>query len=233
MKNNPATAMILAAGKGERMRPLTLTTPKPLLTVAGKPLIEYHIINLKAAGVKKVVINLAYLGEQIEAYLGDGERYNLEIVYSYEPAPLETAGAILKAAALLGDAPFLLVNGDVWQPKGFASFPCLPNGSLGLLAMVANPSHNPTGDFLLNNEGQLECKPSSLHASFDHYTYSGTAILDPAIVTDYPNKRERFALKEVFDYAINKQQLSGFVYAHEWVDVGTPNRLAAINRQAV
>src|SRR6187431_2835294 len=147
-------AMILAAGLGNRMRPLTNHTPKPLLCAAGKPLIEYHLENLQRAGIREVIINLAYLGEKIRAHLGDGQRFGLEIIYSSEPEPLETGGALLQALDLLGTDTFLLINGDVWCDLDIAQFiqqPCVENrvaeNQLGHLLLVANPEFHPRGDF--------------------------------------------------------------------------------------
>src|SRR5690554_1322861 len=149
--------MILAAGLGKRMRPLTDQTPKPLLTVAGKPLLQYHLESLASAGVTNVIINLAYLGEQIRAFVGDGDRFGLAVTYSPEPEPLETGGAIAHALPLLGDAPFLLINADVWcdyPPTQLARAP-LPPHCLGRLLLVPNPDFHPHGDFTLTETGLL------------------------------------------------------------------------------
>ena len=137
--------MILAAGRGERMRPLTDATPKPLLKVGGKALIEYHLENIKQAGIHDVVINLAWLGEQIESQLGDGSRYGLCIEYSREGEALETAGGILRALPLLGDEPFIVINGDIWSNYSFDALPPSPTG-LAHLVLVNNPPHHPAGD---------------------------------------------------------------------------------------
>lgn len=221
------TAMILAAGEGRRMRPLTLHTPKPLLCVNHIPLIEYHLMNLSRIGVEKVIINLAYLGEKIEAALGAGERFGLHIVYSYEPRPLETAGAIAHAQAHLADEPFLLINGDVWMPVGIveAANIELANTQDGMVFLVANPEHNPAGDFSIN---QGLCFPSRSDQS--NLTFSGLSILRPSLILNYPDKRPRFALKEVFDFAIANGALGGYHFEGEWVDVGTPERLARLDK---
>ena len=145
-------AMILAAGRGERMRPLTDSTPKPLLRVGGKALIEYHLEKLAAAGIRDVVINISYLGERIREILGDGSRWHLSIQYSIEPEPLETAGAILQALPLLGEQPFVLINGDVWTDYAIEKLKDYPlQSSCGHLVLVNNPSHHPEGDFSVTN----------------------------------------------------------------------------------
>jgi len=216
--------MVLAAGFGKRMRPLTDRTPKPLLPVAGKPLIEYAIERLARIGVRRVVINLGHLGAKIRDYLGDGERWGLEIRYSVESEPLETAGGILQALPLLGEAPFLVVNGDVWCDFDLASWLArpLPAGSPGRLLMVPNPPHNPDGDFGIEH-GLLSgtCKP--------RYTFSGISWLDPAILRDYPRARRCFGLGEVFTY--NEERLQAELYEGDWCDVGTPERLERLERR--
>src|ERR1700712_678669 len=167
-------AMILAAGKGERLRPLTLHTPKPLVRVGGVPLIEYHLRALEAAGVAEVVINHAWLGQQIEDYLGDGHRLGLNIRYSPEGEPLETGGGIFRALPLLGDEPFLVVNGDIWTDCDFAGL-AAPLKGLAHLVLVDNPLHHPGGDFALV-DGQVRDD-----ASLPRLTYSGIAILHPQL----------------------------------------------------
>lgn len=168
-------AMILAAGKGERMRPLTLHTPKPLIPVAGQPLIEYHLHALAAAGVTEVVINHAWLGQQIEDHLGDGSRFGVSIRYSPEGEPLETGGGIFKALSLLGDAPFLLVNGDVWSDYDFTGLQA-PLQGLAHLVLVDNPGHHGRGDFRLVGEQVVDGDdaPGTL-------TFSGLSVLHPAL----------------------------------------------------
>ena len=164
-------AMILAAGKGERMRPLTLRTPKPLLPVAGKPLIQWHIDALADAGVRELVINHAWLGEQLERYFADGSEFGVNIQWSPEGTPLETGGGIRQALPLLGEAPFILVNGDIWTTFDFAGL-ALPVGKLAHLVLIDNPPHNPRGDFSLD-EG-LVGNPA---ADAPGLTYSGIAVL--------------------------------------------------------
>ncbi|MYM64341.1 N-acetylmuramate alpha-1-phosphate uridylyltransferase MurU [Pseudomaricurvus sp. HS19] len=220
--------MILAAGLGKRMRPLTDTLPKPLLPVADKPLIDYHIERLVAAGVRELVINLAYLGHLVEAHLGDGSRWGITIHYSREPEPLETAGGICRALPLLGEEPFLLVNGDVWSDCPFAPLlgMTLAEGQLGHLLLVPNPGHNSGGDFDLR-EGRLIRN----HKPGGGYTFSGISLLHPALLTGYPRRRDNFPLREVFDYAIEQQALGGEVFRGQWWDIGTPERLQALDQQ--
>ncbi|MGS2717146.1 N-acetylmuramate alpha-1-phosphate uridylyltransferase MurU [Eionea flava] len=219
-------AMILAAGRGERMRPLTNNTPKPLLPVNGKPLIVYHLEKLSSLGVSEVIINTAYLGEKIIASLGDGERWGLRIVYSQEPYALETGGALNHALSLLGDEPFLLVNGDVWCDLAFSRIASSPlNDSVAHLWLVNNPDHNLDGDFSLD-VSTVMMKQDVLPA----YTFSGLALVHPKMIADYPQRREAFALKEVFLYWISKCRLSGSLFEGDWCDVGTPERLVALEQ---
>lgn len=222
--------MIFAAGRGERMGELTRQTPKPLLRVAGKPLIYYAIERLRAAGITRVVVNIAYLGEQIRDYLGDGHRFGVEITYSEEPYPLETGGAILRALPLLGGEPFVTVNADVWTDYDFSRLRQrrLRGAQLGHLVMVPNPAHVPAGDFYLNEAGQLGLNHQDHTAS--RYTYSGMALLHPALIADYPRRREVFPLAEAFRAAIGEGRLDGEVFAGQWRDIGTPERLEELDR---
>lgn len=215
-------AMILAAGKGERMRPLTLHTPKPLLPVGGVPLIEHHIRALAAAGFTELVINHAWLGEQIEAHLGDGARFGVSIAFSAEGEPLETGGGIARALPLLGDAPFLLVNGDVWCDYPFAALR-RPLDGLAHLVLVDNPQHHPTGDFRL--EG-VRARPRGEQAGL---TYSGIALLDPALFAGCPPGA--FRLAPLLVEAMERDAVSGEHYRGQWVDVGTIERLAEVERR--
>lgn len=220
--------MILAAGLGKRMRPLTDYLPKPLLPVVGKPLIEFHLERLMQIGIKECVINIAYLGDKIEQALGSGERWGMSIHYSREAEPLETAGAIGQALPLLGDAPFLLINGDVWTDyplerlQGYTLAPHV----LGRLVLVPNPEHNRCGDFAVKE--QLLCQNDSGKAGC---TFSGISLIRPALVAQYPNKRRAFPLREVFDAAIAQQCLEGEIYTGEWWDIGTPERLQDLERR--
>ena len=177
-------AMILAAGKGERLRPLTLHTPKPLLPVAGQPLIECRLQALAAGGFDELVINHAWLGEQIVARLGDGSAWGLQIRYSAEEQPLETGGGILRALPLLGDEPFLLVNGDVFSDFPFARLR-RPLAGLAHLVLVDNPAHHPAGDFILN-EGLARSEGPG-----QRLTYSGIGVLHPRLFDGAPHPRAR------------------------------------------
>ncbi len=223
-------AMILAAGLGNRMRPLTDHTPKPLLCASGKPLIEYHLENLRRAGIREVIINLAYLGEKIRTHLGDGQQFGLKIIYSTEPEPLETGGAILHARDLLGEETFLLINGDVWCDLEFAQFiqqPIVENtlaeSQLGHLLLVPNPEFHPQGDFALASDGLLLNDPEKNHQR--RFTFGGISLLKPELITRYPDKRQKFPLVEVLRRAINNEYLTGQVHQGHWSDVGTPARL--------
>ena len=217
-------AFVLAAGKGRRMLPLTLDCPKPLLKVGDATLIEHQIAKLRSAGIVDIVINVAYLGEMIQQALGLGERLGVRISYSVESQPLETGGAIAHALALLGQAPFLLVNSDVWTDFPFESLARkgLSAGELAKLVLVENPEHNRVGDFVLQADAQLRLREDCRGRA---YTYSGIALVDPDLVATYPKVRQTFALKEVFDWAIAKRALRGEYYAGQWSDIGTPERL--------
>lgn len=225
-------AMILAAGLGNRMRPLTDHTPKPLLAVGGKPLIEYHLENLQSAGIREVIINLAYLGEKIRNHLGDGSAFGLEIVYSTEPEPLETGGAILHASEQLGDDPFLLINGDVWCDLDLSEFIALARqqaGKLGHLLLVPNPAFHPRGDFALTDEGII--LNTAVKSEDPTFTFAGISYLTPALVNNYPAKRPKFPLVEAFRHAIGNGLLTGQVFDGGWSDVGTPERLQILDNQ--
>ncbi|WP_286975966.1 N-acetylmuramate alpha-1-phosphate uridylyltransferase MurU [Pseudomonas sp.] len=219
-------AMILAAGKGERLRPLTLHTPKPLVRAAGVPLIEYHIRALAAAGFTELVINHAWLGAQIEAYLGDGEQFGVSIVYSAEGEPLETGGGIFRALPLLGDQPFLVVNGDIFTDYPFAELRKAHEG-LAHLVLVDNPAHHQTGDFCLS-EGLLTDAPASANTAADRYTYSGIAVLDPALFKNCT--AGAFKLAPLLREAMSRGQVSGELHKGCWVDVGTFERLAEVEQ---
>lgn len=221
--------MILAAGEGRRMQPLTLEMPKPLLKAGGRSLIEYHLAGLARAGVADVVINVAYLGGKIIDTLGDGERYGLNIVYSIETAPLETAGGILHALPLLGDQPFLLINGDIWTDYDFHRLLHLPmeKDCDAHLVLVDNPPHNPAGDYALDRTGLVTEKKAETNAC----TFSGISVINPRLISRYPNKRGKFPLKEVFDRGIARRAVTGEYYGGEWDDIGTPERLAMLDRR--
>ncbi len=216
-------AFILAAGRGERMRPLTDRLPKPLLSVGAETLLDRQITKLVAAGIREIIINTAYLGHLIVEHVGDGSQFGASVKFSHEPAALETAGAIAHASSLLGEDPFLLVNGDVWMDLDFGDFLSrmsrVQDGG-GHLVFVDNPAHKRSGDFALDN-GRVRVPDASL----DSYTFSGVSILSPSLITEYPKCREAFPLREVFDWAIAKNRLSGELYCGYWLDVGTPERL--------
>lgn len=215
-------AMILAAGKGERLRPLTLHTPKPLVRAGGVPLIEYHVRALAAAGFRELVINHAWLGAQIEDYLGDGARFGVEIRYSAEGEPLETGGGIFRALPLLGDAPFLVVNGDIWTDYPFAALR-RPLEGLAHLVLVDNPAHHPTGDFRLADGQVVDAAPG-----VDSLTYSGIAVLAPALFAGC--QPGAFKLAPLLRQAMADGRVGGERFAGRWVDVGTHERLAEVER---
>jgi N-acetyl-alpha-D-muramate 1-phosphate uridylyltransferase len=228
-------ALIFAAGLGERMRPLTEHTPKPLLPVNGKPLIAWHLEKLAAAGVHYVVINTSHLAEQFPDTLGDGSRWGLRIRYAYEGAtPLETGGGMLNALPLLGPEPFLVVSGDVWCDADFGILPAAPRGSAHLL-LTDNPAHHPRGDFRLDAQGQLHDDGEP------RLTYSGIGVfrrelLDgwPAAVGDAPGadaKPPRFKLRPLLEAAISHGMVDGSHHRGAWTDVGTPQRLAQLEAE--
>ena len=213
-------AMILAAGRGERMRPLTDETPKPLLAAGGKPLIQYHIEALSAAGVRQLVINHARQGMMIEASLGDGRDWGVEISYSAEgEAPLGTGGGIKKALPLLGEDPFIVVNADIWTDFNFRSLPDRPDG-LAHIVLVANPEHHPRGDFSLSGDRVGE-------SSQPRFTYSGIGVYTRELFSD--SKNSVFPLPPLLRRAMGEDRVSGEIYRGRWYDIGTPDRLASIN----
>lgn len=219
----PTHAMILAAGRGERMRPLTDRTPKPLLPVAGKPLIQYHVEALARAGVSRLVVNHAHLGEQIVAFLGDGARWGVSITYSAEPAgALETGGGIQHALPLLGDGPFWVVNGDVWTDYPFLARP-IPEGSLAHLVMVDNPEHHPQGDFVLSGDGSVA------DAGDGRLTYSGIGIYRAELFTGC--QPGAYPLAPLLRQAMASGRVSGEYYAGRWLDIGTPERLDMLDKE--
>lgn len=217
-------AMILAAGRGERMRPLTDTTPKPLLAVAGKALIEYRIEDLMQAGFSDIVINIAYLGRQIREFCGDGSRWGATIRYSDEgETALETAGGIAKALPLLGESPFLVVNADIMCDFPLAS---LRNQAVDLahLVLIDNPPHHPQGDFFLSRDGRLaeQGQPA--------YTFSGIGVYHPALFAGVSPERP-LKLRPVLEQAMRAGQVSGEYFAGLWLDIGTPERLQEVSEQ--
>jgi N-acetyl-alpha-D-muramate 1-phosphate uridylyltransferase len=216
--------MVLAAGRGERMRPLTDREPKPLLRVGGKRLIEYHLERLAAGGFHEVVINTAWLGDMIETVIGRGERYGLSITYSHErPDALETGGGIFNALPQLGSAPFLLVNGDVWADIDFGALRrAPPRGSLAHLVLVTNPPHHMRGDFLLT-DGQVSDGEGT------RYTYSGIGIYTPDLFAG--STAGKFPLLPLLRNAIAARALSGELHEGRWYDIGTIERLNALDVQ--
>ncbi|MEZ5452395.1 MAG: nucleotidyltransferase family protein [Thiothrix sp.] len=215
-------AMILAAGHGTRMRPLTDHTPKPLLLAGGKPLIVWHIEKLARAGFRDIVINLAWLGWKIPQALGDGSRWDVRLHYSDEQqeGALETAGGIIKALPLLGSEPFLVVNGDVW-----CDYPCLPltlaNNDLAHLVLVNNPTHHPQGDFALPEQRVLD-------AGEPRYTFSGIGYYRPQLFAGLPYGKRPLAplLREV----MAQEKVSGELFSGDWRDIGTPERLTELDQ---
>ena len=226
-------ALIFAAGLGERMRPLTEHTPKPLLVAGGKPLIAWHLEKLAAIGVHYVVVNTSHLAEQFPETLGDGARWGLRIRYAYEgTTPLETGGGMLNALPLLGTEPFIVVNGDVWSDADYAALPAVPDG-LAHLLMVANPAHHPHGDFALDAVGRL-------HADGEpRLTYSGIGVFRRELLDGWREavgddagaaaKPPRFKLRPLLEAAMRRNQVGASRHAGRWTDVGTAARLAELD----
>ncbi|MBK9950006.1 MAG: nucleotidyltransferase family protein [Candidatus Competibacteraceae bacterium] len=217
-------AMILAAGRGERMRPLTDHSPKPLLPVAGKPLIFHHLEALRAAGFREIVVNTGHLGEQLPAALGDGHRWGVRIAYSPEPPDaLETGGGIFQALPLLGPGPFLVVNGDVWTSYPFARLSAKLAG-LAHLVLVDNPSHHAKGDFSLEDDsGRVR------ESGTARLTFSGISVLRPELFAGC--RPGRFPLGPLLRRAMAINQVSGEHFTGAWRDIGTPQRLAELDRE--
>lgn len=225
-------ALVFAAGKGERMRPLTDHTPKPLLPVRGKPLIAWHLEKLAAMGVTDVVVNVSWLADRFAPTLGDGSHWGLRLHYSFEGSePLETGGGMLHALPLLGDAPFLAVNGDIWCDYDFGQLPRAPEG-LAHLVLVDNPPHNPGGDFALAPEGHV------LAAGDPRLTFSGIGIYRPSLLAGWrgviggaPGAElapPRFKLAPLLRAAMRAEAVTGEHFRGTWTDVGTPERLAEL-----
>lgn len=214
--------MILAAGLGTRMRPLTNELPKPLLPVGGKPLIVWHLERLKHNGFHNIVINIAWLGYKIPELLGSGEQFGLSINYSDEQdeAILETGGGIIKALPLLGDEPFLVVNGDIWCDYEFTTVSPLTGNDLGHLVLVDNPSHHPDGDFLLE-DGRVHSLGNS------PLTYSGIAYFHPGIFKQCQYGKQ--ALAPIMREAMKDKLVSGEHHTGVWQDIGTPERLGELD----
>jgi MurNAc alpha-1-phosphate uridylyltransferase len=216
--------MILAAGFGERMRPLTEHTPKPLLTVGGVSLIEHHIRRLAVAGFTDLVINVSHLGQQIIDFCGDGSSWGVGITFSAEDEPLETAGGIIKALPLLGNEPFLVVNGDVWTDYPFEQLLGreLPEVGGAHLVLVDNPPQHPLGDFGLEGD-----RVRQLPEGQSGFTFSGIGLYTPTFFDGVPAGKS--PLRPLLDRCIAANKLTGEHYAGEWRDIGTPERLEALN----
>jgi len=216
--------MILAAGLGTRMRPLTDKTPKPLLKVGGIPLILWHIERLAHDGFTDIVINIAHLGYQIPEALGDGSEWGVNITYSdeQEEGALESAGGIVKALPLLGNEPFLVVNGDIWSDYDFQDHRKLPEGILAHLILVPNPEHNHEGDFALDGQRVVDAK---------QYTFSGIGYYSPKLFDGVPYGKS--GLAPLLRAAMKEGKVTGELYEGEWLDIGTPERLELLNAQLI
>jgi len=223
-------ALIFAAGLGERMRPLTDHTPKPLLAVGGKPLIAWHLEKLAAAGVNYVVINTSHLAGQFPEMLGDGARWGLRIRYAYEgDTPLETGGGMLNALPLLGPEPFIAINGDIWSDADLATLPAEPDG-LAHLLLVDNPPHHPDGDFALDAHGRVHADGAP------RLTFSGIGVYRPALLRPWRDVAgdiagtPRFKLAPLLRAAMADGGVSGTHFHGAWTDVGTPQRLQELEQ---
>jgi N-acetyl-alpha-D-muramate 1-phosphate uridylyltransferase len=231
-------AMILAAGRGERMRPLTDLTPKPMLSVAGKPLIVRHIERLAQAGITQIIVNHAWLGHQIVQALGDGRQWGVQIQFSAEASALETAGGIARALPLLGEEAFLVINGDIWCDWPLQSvfqrqldMKRDPH-RLAHLVLVDNPAHHPEGDFLLHSDQTVSAPsststPSAKSPAHKRLTFSGIGIYQPALFAgldpEVPAK-----LAPLLRQAMAKGAVTGEHHTGRWMDIGTPERLAEL-----
>jgi MurNAc alpha-1-phosphate uridylyltransferase len=213
--------MILAAGRGERLRPLTDRTPKPLLPIAGEPLIVHQLRWLAAAGITEIVVNLHHLGEQISARLGDGSAFGVHIRYSVEGTLLETGGGIVKALPLLGPTPFAVLNGDIWTDYPFARLPSTLARALAHLVLVER--RGTPGDFGLA-DGRVT------RTSERPFTYCGIAVIAPALFDAAPSGA--FSLRDLLFDAVAANRVSGEVWAGRWTDIGTPDQLELASRLA-
>lgn len=212
--------MLLAAGLGERLRPITDKIPKALVEIAGKPLIEYHLNRLKKAGFNEVVINISHLGAKIKQHLGNGSRFDLQITYSKEENPLETAGGIINALPLLGEKPFLVINADIWCEHTL-SFANLSQDKLAHLVLVENPEHNSDGDFAYEF-GKI------YNTGKNRLTFSGMGIYNPKLFSDFT--AEKLSLAPILRDAIDEQLVSAELFTGKWFDIGTQERLAETER---
>lgn len=229
-------AMVLAAGRGERMRPLTDALPKPMLTAGGRPLLVWHLLRLSRAGFHDVIINHAWLGHKIEQALGDGRQYGLRLHYSAETQALETAGGIARALPMLGDEPFLVINGDVWcdwkpEQARAQGRKLHVNGDLAWLLLADNPAHHPGGDFLLT-PGQRVRDPRQAglvtSRTNTHLTFTGIGVYHPALFADVPVGQPA-ALAPLLRQAMHQGKVAGAHYQGDWLDIGTPARLADLD----
>lgn len=214
-------AMILAAGRGERMRPLTDTTPKPLLKIDNYCLIEHHIFNLKAAGFTNIVINTAWLADKIHQKLGDGNQYGVNIQYSDEKEALETGGGIKNALDVLADEVFLVVNGDVWCDYDYSKLPALEKDNLAHLVLVDNPIHNKEGDFSIQGN-KLSNHPEN------KLTFSGIGLYRADF---FKQKQDKFPLAPLLRLAADENKISAEYFSGVWIDIGTPERLEQLKNQ--
>lgn len=228
-------ALVFAAGKGERMRPLSNDTPKPLLEAGGKRLVEWHLEKLAAIGIREVVLNVAWLADRFEPALGNGSRWGLRLHYSHEGAePLETGGGMLHALRLLGDAPFIAVNSDIWTDYDFSRLPTRPR-AMAHLVMVDNPPQHADGDFRLEANGTLRGDGAP------KLTYSGIGVYDPRILTGWRDvigrapgtelSPPRFKLAPLLFDAMARGEIHGEYHRGRWTDVGTPERLEQLDRE--
>jgi len=220
-------AMILAAGRGTRMAPLTDTCPKPLIPLCGKPLIIHHLEKLAAAGITDIVINHAWLGEQLEQTLGNGSSWGIKIQYSPENEALETGGGVYQALPLLGEDAFLLINGDVWTNWDYSEVmnTSLQEGELGHLWLIDNPAHNPQGDFCLG-EGKVF---DTALLNETALTFSGISLLSPQLWAECTSGA--YPLAPMLRSAMLQQQITGSKLNADWVDVGTPQRLSDLEQR--
>lgn len=224
-------AMILAAGRGERLRPLTDLLPKPLLQVGGKPLVQYHVEKLVAAGFRQLIINSSWLGHLLEDFLGDGSAWGCEIQWSREPEALETAGGIMQALPLLGEAPFAVVNGDIWTDYSLSRLRqvSLSEKCEAHLVMVDNPPQHPAGDFLLQAGGQLQAAAAVTNPDSQALTYAGVGVYSASF---FPaGGVGKLPLRPLLDQAMERGVLSGEYYRGRWCDVGTAARLAELDAE--
>ncbi len=217
-------AMILAAGRGERMMPLTATCPKPLLKVDRKPLIQHQIEKLAAASITEIIINTSYLGEQIQTFLGDGSQFNASITFSQEDEILETGGGIEKILPFMEGQPFVVVNGDVWTDLDYQQMQryCLSSDKAAHLILIDNPAHNSVGDFSISADNLL------LEPNGETYTYSGLGIFSEKLFAGYLKSSAKYPLLPLLKRGIQNKTITAEHYSGFWMDVGTPERLAQL-----